>query len=70
MLGVNKLILLQDEYRVQKAFLVSKLDSSWSRLLEWNTVTSVSWDVIDGHLKTSLNVHSPDASSGAYTEYM
>ena len=45
---------------------MSSLEANWSELIEWNTVTSVSWDSIEGHLKTSLTVRNPAKTSGKY----
>eukprot|EP00794_Sanderia_malayensis_P017000 gene17000-18713_t len=49
---------VRDEYRTKKALLRSKLEASWSELLEWNTATTASWDSVEGHLKTSLKVYN------------
>ena len=39
--------------------MMSDLESTWSQLLDWDTVTTASWDNIDGHLKTTLRVYKP-----------
>eukprot|EP00112_Aurelia_sp_Birch-Aquarium-sp1_P010087 Seg2172.2 transcript_id=Seg2172.2/GoldUCD/mRNA.D3Y31 product="Centromere/kinetochore protein zw10-like" protein_id=Seg2172.2/GoldUCD/D3Y31 len=60
---------VREEYRIKKAFLMSSLEANWSELIEWNTVTSVSWDRIEGHLKTFLTVRNPAKASDKSKSY-
>lgn len=43
---------------------MSDLESTWSQVIEWNALTVASRDNFEGHLKTTLKVHSPSSVSG------